>query len=269
MEDIEALYELSPMQQGMLFHSLYDPQAGMYVEQLSFALHGNLDVASFERAWQRVMERHPVLRTSFYWEELDKPLQMVHRRADLPWRQHDWRELPPDEQATRLEAYLADDRTHDFELSQAPLMRLVLFRLAAEVYQVVWSYQHLLLDGWSLPLVLNEVFAHYEAFAQGRDLHLLAHPRPYEDYIEWLQQQDLARAEAFWRQALAGFTAPTPLGVARPIGLEAGTSGYAVQDVLIDPSTSAALQALARQHGLTLNTLVHRAWALLLSRYSG
>src|SRR6185295_10989890 len=128
------------------------------------------------------------------------------------------------------------------------------------------THHHLLLDGWSLPLVLNEVLAHYEAQVRGRTLDL-APARPYQDYIAWLQRQDLAQAAAFWRQTLAGFHAATPLGVDHTSGAATSMDSDGDQEVLLDEDTSAALQGLARAHGLTLSTLIQGAWALLLSRY--
>ncbi|HKP13464.1 MAG TPA: condensation domain-containing protein, partial [Blastocatellia bacterium] len=128
VENIESIYELSPMQQGMLFHSLRSPQSGMYVEQLSCALRGPLDVAAFGRAWQFVVDRHTVLRTSFYWKEMDKPLQVVQRDARLPLDVEDWRDLPREAQRERFEGLLEADRRRGFELTEAPLMRLALLR---------------------------------------------------------------------------------------------------------------------------------------------
>ena len=121
---IEDLYPLTPMQQGMLFHSLYDPHSGVYFEQVNCALHGDLDVTAFDLAWQRVVERHPVLRTGFQWQQRDEPFQVVYRRARLPLEQHDWRDAPPEEQAERLAAYEQADRSRGFDLSHTPLMRL-------------------------------------------------------------------------------------------------------------------------------------------------
>ena len=120
--NIEAVYPLSPMQQGMLFHSLYAPESGVYFEQLSCTLRGDLDVAAFERAWQRVVERHPILRTSFVWKRLDKTLQVVHRRVELPLEKQDWRGLSPDEQEAQLEAFLQAERRRGFNLAQPPLL---------------------------------------------------------------------------------------------------------------------------------------------------
>src|SRR5207237_7332344 len=135
----------------------------------------------------------PVLRTAFNWELRDEPFQIVSRRAEIPWREHDWRRVSAVEQERQLEAFLREDRAQGFVLSKAPLMRLTLVQLAEDTYQFVWSLHHLLLDGWSLPLLLQEVFQMYDAFCAGRELHLDV-SRQYGDYIAWLQRQDLAQA---------------------------------------------------------------------------
>jgi hypothetical protein len=266
--NIEAAYPLSPMQHGMLFHTLYEPESGMYFQQLSCTLDGNLNVLAFQQAWQQVVERHPVLRTAFVWNKIEKPLQVVGRRVGLPWQQHDWRGMSAVEQQEKLEVFLQADREHGFQLSKAPLMRVTLIQMDESVYQFIYSFHHLLLDGWSMSLVLKEVFVFYEAFCQGQDLHL-KRSRPYQDYIAWLQQQDLSQAEAFWRLALKGFTAPTPLSVDRALGsLPSEGESYDEQQIQLSVGATAALQSLARQHQLTVNTLVQGAWAILLSRYS-
>ncbi|HEX8145820.1 MAG TPA: amino acid adenylation domain-containing protein, partial [Pyrinomonadaceae bacterium] len=265
--NVEDIYPLSPMQQGMLFHSLFAPAAGSYVVQISCALDGGLDVAALMRAWRQLIERHTILRTAFVWESLEQPLQVVQRRVSIPLDERDWRGLPAAEQARRLEEYLREDQLRDFDFARAPLMRLALLRLGDDEYRFVWSFHHVLLDGWSVPLVLNELFALYEAHRRGRSLSLEPR-RPYRDYIEWLQKQSLARAEAFWRQHLKGFTAPTPLGVdrARKAAPEAGQPPYAERELSLPRQP---LQDAARRDQLTLNTFIQGAWALLLARYSG
>ena len=268
-KNIESIYPLSPMQQGMLFHTLYAPDSGVYFEHLSCTLYANLNATAFKQAWQRVVERHPVLRTLFVWEHRKKPLQVVRKSVNLPWVQHDWQRLSLIEQQERLEAFLKADRGQGFELDQAPLMRCALIQMAKDTYQFVWSFHHLLMDGWCLSIILKEVFAFYEAFKQTDNLYLDA-PRPYRDYITWLQQQDLSQAETFWRQALQGFTAPTPLVVDRVVGSRPNQrETYDEQHLQLSAAVTDALQSLARHHHLTLNTLVQGAWALLLSRYSG
>ena len=182
-------------------------------------------------------------------------------------RQRDWRGLSSLEQQGRLEAFLEADRARGFDLGQAPLMRCALLREAEDAYRFVLGFHHLLFDGWSLSLLLKEVLAFYEAYCRGRELRLES-PRPYRDYIAWLQQQDLAQAEGFWREALRGMTAPTPLPIGRSEGARL-ESRYAEQELRVSAALTAQLQGLARAHRLTLNTLVQGAWAVLLSRYSG
>ncbi|HJX26988.1 MAG TPA: condensation domain-containing protein [Thermoanaerobaculia bacterium] len=267
-QEVELIYELSPMQQAMLFHSLYAPGTGVYVIQQSLRLTGRLDVPALERAWRSLVERHGILRTAFFWEELEKPLQVVHKRAGLRMARESWRGLSAEEQGERLRGVLAEDLERGFDLAEPPLFRLALFELDEDVHQLVWSYHHLLSDGWSQGLLLQELFATYAAHAGGRE-PALPRPRPFRDYIAWLQRQDLGKAEAFWRQSLAGFTAPTfvlePDG--RPEGPHPEDSRRAV--LPLSTGASAALRDVARSRRLTLNTLVQGAWALLLSRMTG
>ena len=189
---IEDIYPLSSTQQGILFHTLLTPKSVGYSVRLSCTLHGHLMVSAFKRGLQQVVARHPILRTSFVWEGLYEPLQVVHGQVELPWAWRDWQELSPIEQQTRLEAHLQIDRNQGFDLSKAPLMRLSLVQVAETTYQFIWDFHHLLLDGWSVSLLLKEVFAYYEAFCQGQNLHLEC-GRPYRDYIAWLRQQDLSQ----------------------------------------------------------------------------
>ncbi|MBV9788063.1 MAG: amino acid adenylation domain-containing protein, partial [Chloroflexi bacterium] len=194
--DVADMYALTALQQGMLFHSLADAGSGVYVEQLVSTLRGPLDVAAFQAAWDQVVARHAVLRTSFVWAGLAEPLQVVHIEAIVPWQIEDWRTCSIDEQNLRLAAFVEADRRQGIDPAQAPLMRLALFQVADDIHRFVWTQHHLLLDGWSLPLVLTEVFTSYEARVSGRAIQHTA-PRPYRDYIAWLQKQDLAQAEAF------------------------------------------------------------------------
>ncbi|MBN1888045.1 MAG: amino acid adenylation domain-containing protein [Thermoflexales bacterium] len=270
-DSVEAIYPLSPLQEGLLFHTLYAPGSGMYVIQAEYALHGQLDIPAFKRAWQRVMERHAVLRTLFVWERRDKPLQVVRKRVELPWTQLDWQALSQPEQQSRLVAWLEDERVRGFDLGQAPLMRLALMQTGPESYHFVWSLHHLLMDGWSKPLVFRDVLTCYDAFCEGQDVQLEP-VHPYKDYIAWLQGQSLTEAQAFWQQTLAGFTAPTPLRVNRRRLDRSNIDPpreHIQQHLCLSEETTLALRQLAQRHRLTLNTLVQGAWALLLSRYSG
>lgn len=270
VNNLEDLYELTPTQQGILFHSLMAPSAGMYCVQLGFTLHGELAIAAFRQAWEQTLHHQPILRTAFVWEGLEKPLQVVQRQVALPFTQLDWRGQSLDRQQLDLEDWLQQDRQRGFVLSAAPLMRLTLIQLADAEYHCVWSKHHLLLDGWSTGLVLKEVLTRYEALRQGQNPQIPA-ALPYRDYVAWLQRQDLAEAEAFWRSHLQGFTAPTPLGIdtRSALKIEGTAPDPASTERLLSPDLTQTLKTFARQHQLTLNTLVQGAWGLLLSHYSG
>ena len=259
-QNIENIYPLSPMQQGMLFHTLLTPQAGVYVPQVCLNLEGKLDVNAMQTAWQEVIRNHAALRSAFYWEQRDKPFQVVFRQVEFPWTFLDWRELSSQEQQARLEEFLESDRSLGFDLKQPPLMRFALIRIDESQHTLIWTQHHLILDGWSSALVIQQVFQHYY-HSPSRALN----PRPYGEYIAWLQQQDQAAAKTFWQKQLQGFITPTLL----PISQKLRTTQPSLQEETrsLNPDQTATLQTWAKQHQLTLNTLLQGAFALLLSRY--
>lgn len=269
-KNIEAIYPLSPLQQGMLFHTLCAPEAGVYFGQFHCTLQGGINVDAIKWAWQRAVDRHPILRTALVWENLDEPLQVVGRHVKLSFIEQDWRGISPLVQQERIEEFLQDDRSKGFDLTHAPVMRLILIRLTEDAYHFIWSRPLLLLDGWSVALLLNEIAAFYDAFCEGKQISL-GPSRPYGDYISWLQQQDLAQAEAFWRRTLKGFNVPTPFGVDHPVEGNSEPDGevFCAEETQFTIAATEALQSLARRERLTLNVIVQGAWALLLSRYSG
>ncbi len=268
-KNVETIYPLSPAQQGMLFGTLSAPNSGIHVEQTCCVLQGNLNITAFEQAWQRVVDRHSILRTAFVWKNQDEPRQVVFRQMVVNINNQDWRRLEPSKQQKLLEDYLQADRQQGFDLSKPPLMRLALFRVSDDSYQFVWSHHHIVIDGWCLFILFKEVLAFYQVIAKNEDLHLQP-SRPYKDYITWLKQQDLTKAEKFWRHTLQGFTQPTALGITvEPNNLSASSAeGYGQQEASLSAATTATLKSLARQYKITLNTLIQGIWALLLSRYS-
>jgi amino acid adenylation domain-containing protein/non-ribosomal peptide synthase protein (TIGR01720 family) len=256
------LYPATPMQAGLLFESLLEPST--YVVQTSMRLKGGLDGVAFRRAWQQVIERHDILRTAFVGagEQLQ---QLVCAQAVVPWHEQDWRGLSDAEQAQRFEQYRSQDRQAGFDFTQPPLLRLAVFRLGEERYQLLWTLHHILLDGWCLPLVYRDVITLYQAQLEGRAGVLSAAP-VYEQYIGWLQRQDRSAARAHWRELLGEMQAPTPLVVDR---LPTGGSGHREQYVELSVEQTEALQSVAQAHHTTVNTLLQWAWGYLLHRYSG
>ena len=260
---IEDIYPLSPMQQGILVHCLKAPGSGLYTLQMSWRLTGELDRPAFRSALARVVERHSVLRTSFVWEELDQPVQVVESTVPLPLGEEDWSGLDEAARRDRWQAFLADDLARGFDLSRAPLTRLLLAQDGPACHRLVWLTHMLLVDGWSMSELIGDLFVHYEACRERRD-PLLPSPRRYRDYIAWLLEQDQGEAERHWRRELAGFAAPTPLPGDR--GRRGLSHEKREETLLLSAEATAALQKLAREGRITPSTVFLGAWALLLAR---
>jgi len=213
-----------------------------------------LDEGAFLRAWDRLVERHAILRTRFKQPGNDPPRQEVVDRVRIPLERFE---------SISLEQVVDEHRERGFDVTHAPLMRLALSRRREE-RQVLWTFHHLLLDERSRLLLLQELFACYEALVAGRELAREA-PPPYRDYIEWLRGLDQQRARDYWQRALAGFRAPTPLGVEGGHG----AAGYAIQQFRLPAKLTSRLRKRARAARITLGVLLQGAWALLLHGYSG
>src|SRR2546421_7053385 len=215
---VEDIYPLTPMQAGMVFHGLSQAEQGVYFEQASFVVEGVHDPLLLGQAFQQVVDRTPVLRTRVVWEGVAEPLQVVEREASLPVRYLDWSEVSEAERQGELGALLERDRAEGLALAMAPLARLVLARLSETEVQVVSSFHHVLLDGWSAFQVLSDVFACHGGLAGDETGRALPARRPFRDYLAWLQAQDARAAEEHCRGGLAGLGAPTapPLDPAPP-----------------------------------------------------
>jgi amino acid adenylation domain-containing protein/non-ribosomal peptide synthase protein (TIGR01720 family) len=265
-KNIESVYPLSPMQEGMLFHTLLLPGSGIYLMQNRYRLRGELQQAQFIAAWERVVARHPVLRTSFVWKSQKRPLQVVHKQLALPFEVRDWRELTPEQCEQRLQRELSSELEAGFDFVKAPLQRFRLVRVEDQLYEFVHSFHHIVLDEWCTSIVMTDFVEEYAASLRGEPAKLPP-SRPYRDYIDYLGRKDLAQSEAFWRRYLAGFDTPNALGFEVPQGLP--VSGVEDLSTQLDTASTAALAQLAQRHKLTLNTIAQAAWALVLARYSG
>lgn len=268
-KNIESIYPLSPLQQGMLFHSLHSPKTGVYLEQVELDLQGDINVIAFESAWQKVVDRHSVLRTLFVWENRPTPLQIVLKKFDLPWRNLDWQGLSVIEQKQQLTKFLQRQKEQEFKFSKAPLNECTLVKLSKDQYKLIWSFHHILIDGWCLPIILKEVFCLYEAELLGESFYLPT-PRPYRKYIKWLNSQDKETAFEFWQRTLRGFNNPTSLVIDKlNEQQQQDLSDYKVVECRFSAQDSRKLQNIGQKHRLTLATIIQAAWALLLNRYSG
>ncbi len=264
---IENIYPLSPLQQGILFHSLLVPEERLYVVQIRYAIHGDLDVEAFGAAWQSVVDRHAIFRTLVMWEDLEEPLQVVYRHVELPLAFHDLRELEGERQEQRVMQILKEDRQEGFDLQRAPLVRLIVLRTAEREYQMIWGFHHIIIDGWSKSVVLKEVMELYEARLRGEDV-LLPAAIPFHGYIDWLQKQDQRSAERFWRERLHGYTEPLSISIdGDPLPGDNREEHMAEQGIEISESSGMELQRLVRESKITLYTVVQAAWSMVLSRY--
>ncbi|NHZ83276.1 amino acid adenylation domain-containing protein [Massilia sp. CCM 8695] len=262
-QNIEAISYLSPLQQGMLAHALQEGTADPYFYQSTFDIEGELDIAAFGQAWQAVVAKYPVLRTDYRWEEIARPVQIVYRAGAAHCETLDLREHSEAGQDRELAALLAQEREQGFDFRRAADNRLRLVRLSERRQCLVWSYHHITLDGWSLALILRDVLAAYRCAAGGAAPQL-ASARPYRDYLQWLQGQDMEAARSYWRGALAGGAEPTPL----PVSGGSASDGHAEQVLHLAVGETAALRAFAAAQQLTLNTVVQGAWAVLLGRHA-
>ncbi|SHN30769.1 non-ribosomal peptide synthase domain TIGR01720/amino acid adenylation domain-containing protein [Pseudomonas asturiensis] len=253
--NIQDIYPLAPMQQGMLFHSLFEQEAGNYINQLRVTVNG-LDVPRFKAAWQSAVDAHDVLRSSFV-SHAEQSLQVVLRQADVPFLVLDARGKPDH----WLDDWANDDRQQGFDLARGPLLRVALLQTGEDAYQLIYTSHHILMDGWSSSSLLGEVLQSYSGQVQAKQAGR------YRDYIEWLSVQDADDSERFWTAQLAGLDEPTRL--VHALKSSASGQGHADYVQLIDADGTRRLSEFAREQRVTLNTLVQSAWLLVLQRYTG
>jgi len=265
--NVEDIYPLAPMQQGLLLHTLLNPGAGMYMMQDRYRFASPIDVNAFEKAWQRVGERYEVLRTGFVWRTEEIQLQVVYRQIPSPVEYIDWRGIDEDEADRRLAVLLRQELDDGFDLERPPLLKVRLIQLAENLFYVVQSFHHILMDAWCRSLLLSDFFHYYDAYRLGTSYEL-TQPRPYRDFIAWLQQQDANVLRNYWQHELEGFDEITPIPYLKPHGSHDSVATVADVFSSLSHDESAELQNVARQHQLTVNTIVQGAWALLLGRLS-
>ncbi len=274
-QGVETVLPLSPVQEGMLFHALYEPDSWVYFDQMVVPITGAVNEKAMFDAWRTVVSRHQILRTSLLWENVPVPLQIVHKRVDLHLQEYDWSKLDADSALQKFQRFLIDDRNLGFNFKQPSIMRLNWVALPNQENRLVWSFHHILLDGWSMPVVFAELFSIYDSLVAGDSVSELPNPPRYQDFIHWQQSQDQAKAKAYWRDYLSGFTAPTPIPVKNSQALinqleetQNVAAKYLEKEVAIGGNLLLGIQGLAKQSHLTLNHIMQGLWAILLSRYS-
>ncbi|MDK1290423.1 non-ribosomal peptide synthetase [Pseudoalteromonas umbrosa] len=263
-DDIVDLYPATEMQQGLLYHSLLTP--GNYVIQAIFEFK-NVHLPHFKAAWEHVIGAHEIFRTSFVGSDVNNTHQRVHEKVRLPWTEVDLSELSASEQLSKIEQYRSEDKLQGFDITQAPLMRVTVFKLDEHTFQLLWTHHHALLDGWCGPIIFGDVTKCYQAFMQNQPASL-PQRMPYRNYIGWLQQQDMSDSKTYWHEALSklGKVTPMPMMVGQSIPLAKD-----MDDIHLDLSVAQTeqLQHLANECKTTVNVILQACWGLLLAKYSG
>ena len=261
--NIESICRLTALQEGVLFHTLEAARDGVYVNQYSCDFKQAVNLTRLQEAWGKVAERHGALRCLFTWERREKPLQIVRSKVELPWQTGDWREFSDNEQAQRWASLLAIDRDAGFDLERPPLMRLHLIQLRDSHFRFLLTFHHILLDGWSLRLLMSEAL---QIYADGPDVCAsMPKPRPFPGFVEWLDRQNTDHAEKHWQELLRGFQAASRL----PFDAAGGEPQAALQrELSISAESTEQISTMARAERLTLNSVVLGVWAMLLARHA-
>jgi amino acid adenylation domain-containing protein len=266
--NIQDGYPLSPLQQGMLFTRLYQPDSGVDIQQMLFNIREQLDRSAFNQAWTQVLDRHDVLRTSFKWDDTDEPMQVVQNEVTVCPAIYDWRQLSKKEQKVKLEKFLEEDRKHNFQMAEAPLLRIAVFYLDDAEYSFLLTYHHILLDGRSNRFVIEEFFSIYDALTEKREI-ILEKRSAYGDFIRWLGTRDSTRDESYWTQTLGDFSLPTAIPIAAKSKDKEAIGSDTFQEMKLSSELTERIKNFAKNNELTPNTLFQGAWALLLHHYTG
>ncbi len=258
---VEAAYPLSPLQRGLLFHSVSSTDLDAYVRQTRYVLKGPLEWDVLGDAWRVTAAAHPPLRTGIFWEGLEAPLQVVAREPALELDLVDLRDAAPGRSGQTLDGLALADRRRGFELSTPPLFRVTLARTAEAEHVLILTFHHILLDGWSMSMLLGDVFVAYAQLMQGVE-PALAPRRPFKDYIGWLGRQPLEEAYGYWERRLAGLK-ELPL-FARGGSATSGAADHVELASELDVRQTSAFSLATRRHRITGATLLYASWALAL-----
>ncbi|WP_166245430.1 non-ribosomal peptide synthetase [Paenibacillus turpanensis] len=265
-KQIQKISPLSPMQQGMLFHSLLDGDSNAYFEQLTLTLEGEVSKEALEDSFKVLIDRHEILRTLFIHEGMEEMVQVVVDRFEFHVHYVDLSDLDVLDCEQRVNAYLESDRERGFEVSKELLMRVALFQTGPRKYQIVWSHHHLIMDGWSFGILLHELLQIYMAKRQGRKPSLTP-VYPFSDFVGWLQEQDLGQALHYWKQYVEGYDKIASFPKKKTA---VDSQVYAKSDLSIEIPADILqkLETIAKTNHVTLNTLLQSVWALLLQKYN-
>ncbi len=263
-KNIKNIYPLSPMQEGMFFHSLYDSGSPVYFQQMSYAIHGKLDLHVFEQSWNELLRRHDIFRTVFVFKDVPRPLQVVLKERKIEFNFEELRGMDMDRIEMYLGQYKLSDRKRTFNPGKDVLMRIGLFQTDQDSFVMIWSFHHIIMDGWCIKVVHDEFFGIYTALLAGKKPDL-KETVSYSQYIKWLEKQDRDAAAVFWSGYLSDYEHRVSVGYRR--GNPKENILEKVEFGLAEDLTRKAYQ-YAQKHNITLNTLIQTVWGVLLMKYN-
>ena len=256
-KNISDIYTLSPLQSGLLFESVYKQTKDIYFVQNIYELKGELNVTAWQQAWQFTIDSHDSLRASFYWTKINEPVQIIHKNAKALWRIESWDQAH--NHAEKLTQLANNELLEGFDLQNAPLMRFNLIKFTANKYYFIWNKHHIILDGWCLPIIFQEVFANYQRIISDQSLkHKFR--RPYKAYITWLKTQDTTRATEYWEKLLQGYKTSK-------LSNNANEADGNYQFNFNVKDTQSIFQ-FAKKNNVTLNTLTQVIWGIVLAKFT-
>ncbi|WP_168898084.1 non-ribosomal peptide synthetase [Bacillus sp. ISTL8] len=263
IKNIENIYECTPLQKGMLFHAIHQPDTSLYIEQVKFKLSEGLDASCFQKAWERTINRHSALRTTFHWKESEKLLQVVHKKIDIVWENKEWNQHAEHSSLT-IDQYAEKLQKEGFDVSKGSPMKFHLIRLN-EGYQFIWTFHHLLMDGWSMSLVLRDVILCYQSLKRNELPELLGAPQ-FHEYISWIGRQDIEHSKQFFKEKLKGFVEPSYLCGSHYQHRQVTQDQH--KDIIISDEKRKSLEELARKQEVTLFSILQGLWVILINSYT-
>jgi amino acid adenylation domain-containing protein/non-ribosomal peptide synthase protein (TIGR01720 family) len=267
-QKVTSIYRLSGLQSGMFFHSLYNEETTAYKEFFSWDLI-NVLPNFIQESWNYVLKNHSILRSAFFYNAFDIPVQCVFNEVDIPIEWIDLSLLPSEEQKLELEKYKINNDSLGFEFENPPLMRLAMIKLSEERYRMFWTSHHIIFDGWSLPILTEEFLKAYETLVSGNKLQLKTQDN-FEDYIRYIERNNKYKEKKYWQTYLQGLENPTLLPfVSNSADRNKGIGKFVTETIIFDKQKAVDIQAFAQKMRLTVNTLMQGVWSFLLHQYTG
>ncbi|MCK4258505.1 MAG: non-ribosomal peptide synthase/polyketide synthase [Halanaerobiales bacterium] len=265
--NILKINPLTPMQEGMLFHSLSNEKGTNYCEQIGYFIDGDIDIEMFKKSWTKTLDRHEIFRTEFVWKESKKPVQIVLQDKDVEIHEHDISDKDSIEQEKYIIEFKNGDLDNGLDINKGKLNRLSLIKLSEDKYYVCWTFHHIVLDGWSGPVVIQSLLEIYYALTTDTKMSAKSSV-DFSDYLEWYKKHDWRKSKKFWKDYLHDFTEPTLLPVDKNVSnKEVITKAETVQ-LEFDQEKTAKINQFCKKKNITMNALIQTAWGILLQKYN-